>query len=270
MSAYLLLWNPKKWDWTSLEADIVTVDLTGRSSQRWSCGVTKSIQPGDRIFLLRVGREPKGIIGAGFAYSNPFYEQHWSGEARNTLYIDVDFEVLLNADIEPVLLTKSLETGLLDKQNWHPQASGTSVKSDLLDELEQVWFRFLSDSPIRNNPFVPSKEGKQKTYFEGKPTEITLTKYERNPYARKKCIEHYGYSCVACGFNFEQAYGEIGRDYIHVHHLEQMAAIGSEYEIDPIKDLRPVCANCHSIIHKKREPFRIEDVKKFLMSPQDK
>jgi len=270
MSAYLLLWNPKKWDWTSLETDIDTVDLTGRCSQRWSCGVTKSIQPGDRIFLLRVGGEPRGIIGAGFAYSNPFYEPHWSDEARDALYVDVDFEVILNADIEPILSTKSLETGLLGKQNWHPQASGTSVKADVLDELEQVWFRFLNDSPIRNNPFVPSKDGKQKTYFEGRPTEITLTKYERNPYARKKCIEHYGYSCVVCGFNFESVYGDIGREYIHVHHLNQMAVIGTAYEIDPIRDLRPVCANCHSIIHKRREAFRIEDVKEFLLSPQGK
>jgi len=194
MNCYLLLWNPTKWDWDSLETDIETVDLTGRSSQRWSCGVTKSIQPGDRIFLLRVGREPKGIIGAGFAFSCPFYEQHWSGESRKALYIDVDFEVLLNADLEPILETKVLEESVLGEQNWHPQGSGTSVKSHLTDELERSWFRFLNSSSIRNNPFVPSITGKHKTYFEGKPTAITLTKYERNPHARKKCIEHYGYS----------------------------------------------------------------------------
>jgi translation elongation factor EF-1beta len=56
--------------------------LTGRCSQRWSCGNTKSIQTGDRIFLLKVGTEPKGIIAAGFATSTPFYERHWSGEKK--------------------------------------------------------------------------------------------------------------------------------------------------------------------------------------------
>jgi 5-methylcytosine-specific restriction protein A len=74
MNTYLFLWNPKKWTWTTLEQDIEQVDLTGRCSQRWSCGNTKSIQPGDRIFLLKVGTEPKGIIAAGFATSTPFYE----------------------------------------------------------------------------------------------------------------------------------------------------------------------------------------------------
>lgn len=72
MNTYLFLWNPKKWSWTTLEQDIEEVDLTGRCSQRWSCGNTKSIQPGDRIFLLKVGTEPKGIIAAGCMYSNLF------------------------------------------------------------------------------------------------------------------------------------------------------------------------------------------------------
>ena len=264
MSTYLLLWNPKKWEWTSLENDIETIEATGRSSQRWSCGVTKSIQPGDRIFLLRVGQEPKGIMGAGFAFSSPFYDKHWSGESRDALYVDVDFGVLLNADIDPILLVENLENGLLDEQNWHPQASGTSVKPDFTEVLEEVWFHFLNSSPIRHNPFVPSLDGKQKTYFEGKSTEVTLTKYERNPYARKMCIEYFGYSCIICGFNFESEYGEIGRDYIHVHHLNQIAAIGTKYEVDPTKDLVPVCANCHSIIHRKREPLGIDEVRQMV------
>src|SRR5258708_36669794 len=97
MKTYLLLWNPNKWDWNTLESDIEQVDLTGRCSQRWSCGVTKSIESGDRVFLLRVGKEPSGIIGAGFASTSPFHEKHWSGEDRDALYVDVDFEVILTA-----------------------------------------------------------------------------------------------------------------------------------------------------------------------------
>ena len=142
MNTYLFLWNPKKWTWTTLEQDIEQVDLTGRCSQRWSCGNTKSIQPGDRIFLLKVGTEPKGIIAAGFATSTPFYERHWSGENKDTLYIDVDFEVLLNPDQEPILTVDLLNTGNLAKQNWRPMGSGNSIKPELVDELEAVWFDY--------------------------------------------------------------------------------------------------------------------------------
>ena len=145
MNTYLFLWNPKKWTWTTLEQDIEQVDLTGRCSQRWNCGNTKSIRLGDRIFLLKVGTEPKGIIAAGFATSAPFYERHWSGENKDTLYIDVDFEVLLNPDQEPILTVDMLNTGKLDKQNWLPMGSGNSIKTDIVDEIEAVCERNSSE-----------------------------------------------------------------------------------------------------------------------------
>ncbi|MDT8416146.1 MAG: HNH endonuclease, partial [Flavobacteriaceae bacterium] len=74
-------------------------------------------------------------------------------------------------------------------------------------------------------------------------------------------IDHYGLSCSVCKFNFENEYGELGKDFIHVHHLRQVADIGKEYKIDPVKDLRPVCPNCHAMIHKRKEPYTIDELK---------
>ena len=67
------------------------------------------------------------------------------------------------------------------------------------------------------------------------------------------------------GFNFIEKYGEIGRDYIHVHHLVPIKEIGEQYEVDPIKDLRPVCPNCHAIIHRREPPFTIKEVQSFII-----
>lgn len=270
MNTYLFLWNPKKWTWTTLEQDIEQVDLTGRCATRWSCGNTKSIQPGDRVFLLKVGTEPKGIMAAGFATSTPFHERHWSGENKDALYVEVDMEVLLNPDKEPILTVDILNTGNLAKQNWRPMGSGNSIKSELVDELEAVWFDFLTTQRIRHNPFIPADNEVQKIYTEGTPNQVSVTKYERNPFARKKCLEHYGFTCVACDFNFEKTYGQIGKDFIHVHHLTQVATVGQTYEINPIKDLRPVCPNCHSIIHRQRTPLTIEEVKKLINDNADR
>ena len=264
MNTYLFLWNPKKWSWTTLEQDIQQVELTGRCYQRWSCGNTKSIQAGDRVFLLKVGAELKGIIGAGFATSTPFLEQHWGTKNKEALYTDVEFEVLLNPEIEPILTVDILKTGSLSKQNWKPMASGISVKPDLVDELEAVWFNFLTTKKIRHNPFIPAVNNTLKTYTEGTPTQISVTKYERNPFARKKCLEYYGYTCVVCDFNFEKTYGQIGKGFIHVHHLIQVATVGKRFSVDPIKDLRPVCPNCHSIIHRNKIPLAIDVVKKII------
>ncbi len=101
-------------------------------------------------------------------------------------------------------------------------------------------------------------------YPEGAKTSVTVNRYERNSQARQKCIEHYGIRCCACAFDFEEAYGPRGAGFIHVHHLTPISSIGSEYEIDPIKDLRPVCPNCHAMIHFGERQLSIEELKQVL------
>jgi 5-methylcytosine-specific restriction protein A len=95
--------------------------------------------------------------------------------------------------------------------------------------------------------------------LEGTLKQVWVNRYERNPEARAGCIAVYGVDCAVCGFNFEKQYGEIGRGYIHVHHLVPLASIGKTYRIDPIADLRPVCPNCHAMLH-RGDILSIEDL----------
>ena len=97
-------------------------------------------------------------------------------------------------------------------------------------------------------------------YSEGATRSVTVNVFERDPSAREACIDHYGLTCVVCGFSFADFYGEIGEGFVHVHHLRELAAIGHEYEVDPIKDLRPVCANCHAMIHREMPAISIEEL----------
>lgn len=92
--------------------------------------------------------------------------------------------------------------------------------------------------------------------------------YDRSPHARQACIEHYGYACCICNFNFGKIYGSLGENYIEVHHLKPVADIGKEYLIDPIKDLRPVCANCHRMLHRQRPPLAVEELLKLHLAEQ--
>ncbi|PSL41277.1 5-methylcytosine-specific restriction protein A [Salsuginibacillus halophilus] len=101
-------------------------------------------------------------------------------------------------------------------------------------------------------------------YREGKTKRASVNIYERNPLARAECLNYYGYNCVVCDFNFERVYGEIGKNYIHVHHLYPLKDIGNEHEVHPIKDLRPVCPNCHAMLHKKRDLYSIEELQAIL------
>jgi 5-methylcytosine-specific restriction protein A len=109
-----------------------------------------------------------------------------------------------------------------------------------------------------------SNEDEITNLYEGAKQTITVNRYERNNQARQKCIEYYGTDCYICGFNFDKIFGEIGKGFIHVHHLIPLAEINQEYEVDPVKDLRPVCPNCHAMIHKKNPPFTIEEIKNLL------
>lgn len=99
---------------------------------------------------------------------------------------------------------------------------------------------------------------------EGAKQKVTVNKYERSKKARDKCIEYWRYSCAVCDMEFEKVYGDVGKDYIHVHHIVPISKIGKTYKINPIKDLIPVCPNCHSMIHKNKPPYSIKEIKEKL------
>ncbi len=101
----------------------------------------------------------------------------------------------------------------------------------------------------KDNDFPDSAE--TETCIEGAKITIQVNKYERNTVARQKCIDELGCYCHICGINFEKVYGEIGKDFIHVHHKIPLNEIKEEYVVDPSKDLLPVCPNCHAMLHRK-------------------
>jgi 5-methylcytosine-specific restriction protein A len=106
------------------------------------------------------------------------------------------------------------------------------------------------------------KASADRDYAEGGLVSVLSNRYERDARARTECIRHYGSSCVVCGINFAKAYGGLGTGFIHVHHLTPLSQIRSKYKVDPIKDLRPVCPNCHAMLHwGSANPLSIQDLK---------
>ena len=112
--------------------------------------------------------------------------------------------------------------------------------------------------------FLGPDEVSDREYTEGAVRRVQVNSYERDRAARQACISHYGLACTVCGFEFEERYGDLGVGYIHVHHLVPISEIGENYRVDPIKDLRPICPNCHAMIHQRRPPLSTEDVRRQL------
>lgn len=95
---------------------------------------------------------------------------------------------------------------------------------------------------------------------EGEAKEIISKRYERSRANREICLAHKGYSCYVCGFNFLERYGLLGKDYIEVHHTTPVSEMGDDYEFDIDRDLVPVCSNCHSMLHRKKPPYTIDEL----------
>lgn len=144
--------------------------------------------------------------------------------------------------------------------DYYEEKSGASVK-----KRREIYNRYVELLKKKPENIVYADEVDQNIkYAEGKTKTILINSYERNTIARQKCIEHYGVTCQICSFDFEKIYGNIGKDFIHVHHKVDISTIGNDYSIDPIKDLIPVCPNCHSMLHKNRPAYSIEKIKQII------
>jgi len=67
-------------------------------------------------------------------------------------------------------------------------------------------------------------------------------------------------SCAICSFSFDDTYGDVCKGYIEAHHILPISALTSD-TIMKIKDLSPVCSNCHSVIHRYRPWLTINQLK---------
>ncbi len=122
-----------------------------------------------------------------------------------------------------------------------------------------IWSLSEDNSNI-DSGLLPTEES-DREYIEGSVRQVLVNKYERDSKARDACLSHYGRECFACGFDFKKYYGSIADGFIHVHHIVPISQVGDSYKIDPINDLVPLCANCHSVVHLKNPPITIEQLK---------
>jgi 5-methylcytosine-specific restriction enzyme A len=101
-------------------------------------------------------------------------------------------------------------------------------------------------------------------YPEGAVSKVLVNRYERDPRNRREAIAIHGKSCLACNFNFQEKYGELGDEYIVVHHTVPVSQMGNDYVVDPAKDLVTLCANCHAMVHRHDPPISVSDLRKIL------
>lgn len=130
-------------------------------------------------------------------------------------------------------------------------------------DAERLITLLAARSPIVEVTF-PEELPVGTVYYEGAVQQVLVDRYERSPEARRACIGHWGTKCSVCTFDFARKYGALGAGYIHVHHLRPVSEDKKEHVVDPVADLRPVCANCHAMLHRSTPPMSIAVLKQLL------
>lgn len=186
------------------------------------------------------------IQGKLFTRTTSAYGTHY--------YLQKIFEENGQAGLQNALISLSQHL------DYYEEKSRASAK-----KRREIYDRYLELLDKRPAPTVyPDEVDEIVKYTEGKTKTVLVNSYERNLVARQKCIEHYGAFCQICDFDFGKVYGNIGKDFIHVHHVVDISTIGNEYSVDPIKDLIPVCPNCHSMLHKKKPAYLLDEIKEMI------
>lgn len=208
------------------------------------------------LFFVRPGKKPRSIVGVGRVKAQRILSQDaaW-GEYGKALGADSESEwrrqaskVLANSrkTYSGDMLAIELDDFRIFASPVRPEAvgltdKGWSDKKEAVEEASVLLLQYLK--------FEPSELAQGERYPEGAVQQSLVNRFERDPRARRLCIERYGPTCVVCNFDFGVTYGELADGFIHVHHLRPLSGIGREYFVDPVEDLRPVCPNCHAVLH---------------------
>lgn len=166
----------------------------------------------------------------------------------------------LKIDISPQTITDKEEVkNILDK------LKGTGIDTNYWGNCQSALRAYLAFLQYENDSstVLPDEEV---TYVEGTCVEVKVNRFERDPKARSECIKHYKPVCSVCSLDFSVMYGEIGKGFIHVHHVTPISEIGVAYKVDPIRDLVPVCPNCHAMLHTKKPPYSVLELKNIIQA----
>jgi 5-methylcytosine-specific restriction protein A len=256
MKTYLLTWNPNRSPEPEMPRQANETAAGKTVIGRWSCGNTKQIEIGDRVFLIRLGVEPKGIVGSGWVVKPPYFDTHWDvqkqTEGKKGLFVMCEWERILNPTIDVPLSINKLPSWKIGEKSWTPQSSGVQIPSNIVSELENLWAKHIGASSL-GDVFVDDEI----SAFEGEERIALIRHRKREQKLRGAKLKHTKAKnngrlvceVSGCGFEFEKVYGELGKDFAHVHHLKPIGDRNSP-SLTSLDDLAIVCANCHAMIHK--------------------
>lgn len=154
----------------------------------------------------------------------------------------------------------------LDTRRWTVVELDQSEVHDLLER-----YGHFTDDKIWSGDEAGVLSEDQLEVPEGAKTRVEVNRYERDPDARRQCLEYYNYRCQVCDLKFEDRYGELGRGFMHAHHIVPLSQIADHdtHTVNPKIDLVAVCPNCHAMLHRHRDsPCSVETLRQLMAIAQ--
>ena len=112
------------------------------------------------------------------------------------------------------------------------------------------------------------EEAANSEYEEGIRHQAERTFFQRNPQLAKQAKEAYTCVCKVCGFDFAKTYGELGRGFAEVHHLNPLSGRPPDEWTAAIRtnitDVAVLCANCHRMIHRRKPALSVEELRAII------
>jgi 5-methylcytosine-specific restriction protein B len=137
--AYLLTWNPVQQRKGGSGGNAGRLGHAAGERIRWACHTTQ-VRLGDPVFMIRLGSDfPRGLVAKGRVCSETFMEPHWHEDKDHDLrYVMIELEDVRD-DQESAAVAISDLNSKFPEQNWSPQSSGISIKSEYTHDLHATW-----------------------------------------------------------------------------------------------------------------------------------
>lgn len=178
----------------------------------------------------------------------------------NTVITDAVLEFIYR-DFKSPGLQLALSSLLAHIEYYEGKRKSVNLRAQREIHRKYSAFIVVSDASAVPQELVDSDE----LYPEGAVERILVNRYERSRDAREACIAAHGCFCAVCGFDFGAVYGDLGKGFVHAHHLVELSRIGHEYAVNPVEDMRPVCPNCHAMLHRRKPALSIEELKSIIL-----
>lgn len=240
--------------------------------------------PGKELFTIRISFRNKIRMTMDFIpqkYSVSFVQSMGEKKLENKVIFSQYYELMRKKGAKGVIKINGIPVESNNVSSWpvlwksfeaHITRMPIVEDGDLeYSEVVCEWGALMMGMILTLADIVPVEdEIEKKGYKEGNVRRVESDRYERNPLNRKLCLAVKGYDCSICGFNFTDTYGELGHNFIHVHHITPVSKMGPGYLVNPVNDLIPVCPNCHAMLHKCDPPIQPIQLKNVIIERKRK